>query len=120
MFTAALFTITGTEKQSRCPLTDKWIKKLWYTHTMEYYLVMKRNVFESVLMRWMRPEPIIQSEVNQKEKNKYHILTHVYMEYRKMVLMNLFARQQWRHRHREQTYGHGVQGGRREWDVRRE
>ena len=78
MFTAALFTIASTEKQSRCPSTDEWLKKLWYTYTMEYYLAIKRNVFESVLMRWMRPEPIIQSEVSQKEKNKYHILTHIY------------------------------------------
>ena len=58
-------------------------------------------------MRWMNLEPIIQSEVSQKEKNKYCMLTHIYMESRKILLMNLFARQQWRRRHREQMYGHG-------------
>ena len=60
LFTAALFTIARTWKQPRCPSTDEWIKKLWYTYTMEYYAAIKRNTFESVLMRWMNPEPIIQ------------------------------------------------------------
>ena len=78
LFTAALFTIARTWKQSRCPLTDEWIKKLWYIYTMEYYSDIKRNTFESVLMRWMNLEPIIQSEVSQKEKDKHHILTHIY------------------------------------------
>ena len=54
------------------------MKKLWYIYTMEYYSVIKRNTFESVLMRWMNLEPIIQSEISQKEKDKYHILTHIY------------------------------------------
>ena len=79
LFTAALFTIARTWKQPRCPLTDEWTKKLWYTYTMEYYSSIKRNVFESVLTRWMHLEPIIQSEVSQKEKDKYHILTHIYV-----------------------------------------
>ena len=72
-------------------------------------------------MRWINLEHIIQTEVSQKEKNKYCILTHIYMESRKMVPMNLFAGQQWRHKHREQTYGHGQgeQAGRRGWDKRR-
>ena len=74
MFIAALFTIARTWKQPRCPSTDEWIKKLWYIHTMEYYSAIKRNAFESVLMRWMKPEPIIQSEVSQKEKHKYNNL----------------------------------------------
>ena len=56
MFTAALFTIGRTWKQSRCPSTDEWIKKLWYIYTVEYYPVMIRNVFESVLVRWMNLE----------------------------------------------------------------
>ena len=77
-FTVALFIITRTWKQPRCPSTDEWIKKLWYIYTMEYYSVMKRNTFESVLMKWMNPEPIIQSEVSQKEKDKYRILMHIY------------------------------------------
>ena len=78
LFTAALFTIAGTWKQPRCLQTDEWIKKSWYIHTMEYYSAIKRNTFESVLMRWMNLEPIIQSEVSQKEKDKYRILTHIY------------------------------------------
>ena len=57
---------------------DEWIKKLWYIDTMEYYLVIQRNAFESVLMRWMNLEPIIQREVSQKEKDKYCILTYIY------------------------------------------
>ena len=78
LFTEALFTIARTWKQPRCPSTDEWIKKLWYIYTMEYYSVIKRNVFESVLIRWMTLEPIIRSEVSQKEKDKCHILTHIY------------------------------------------
>ena len=69
MFTAALFTIARKWKQPRCPLTDEWIKQFWYIYTMEYYLAIKRNTFESVLMRWKNLEPIIQSEVSQKEKD---------------------------------------------------
>ena len=49
-------------------MTDEWIKKLWYIYAMEYYSTIKRNSFESVLMRWMNLEPIIQSEISQKEK----------------------------------------------------
>ena len=74
VFTAALFTIARTWKQPRCPLTNEWIKKLWYIYTMEYCSAIKRNTFESVLMRWTKLEPIIQSEVSQKEKYKYCIL----------------------------------------------
>ena len=78
LFIAPLFTIARTWKQPRCPFADEWIKKLWYIYTMEYYSVIKRNTFESVLMRWMNLEPIIQSEVNQKEKDKYHILMYIH------------------------------------------
>ena len=74
----ALFTIARTWKQPIYPLTNEWIKKLWYIYTMEYYSAIERNAFESVLMRWMNLEPIIQSEVSQKEKDKYCILTHIY------------------------------------------
>ena len=70
--------LARTWKQSRCPLTDEWIKKLWYIYIMEYYSAIKRNAFESVLMRWMNLEPIMQSEVSQEEKDKYHILMHIY------------------------------------------
>ena len=78
MFTAALFTIARTWKQPRCPLTDEWIKKLWYIYTMEYYSAIKRNTYESVLMKWMNLQPFIQSEVNKKEEDKYHILTDIW------------------------------------------
>ena len=78
LFIAALLTVARTWKQPRCPLTDEWINKLWYIYTMEYYSAIKRNAFESVLMRWVNLEPIIQSEVSQKEKYKYRILMHVY------------------------------------------
>ena len=78
LFKEALFTIAITGKQPRCPLTDEWLKKLWYIYTMGYYSAIKRNAFESVLMRWMNLKPIIQSEVSQKENEKYHILRHTY------------------------------------------
>ena len=78
MFTEALFTIARTLKQPRCPSADEWIRKLCYIYTMEYYSAIKRNTFESVLRKWMKMEPIIQSEVSQKDKDKYCILTHIY------------------------------------------
>ena len=78
MFIAALFIIARTWKQSRCPSADEWIRKLWYIYTMEYYSAIKKNTFESVLMRWMKLEPITQSEVSQKEKYQYSILMHIY------------------------------------------
>ena len=82
LFIAALFTIARTWKQSRYPLTDEWIKKLWYIYRMEYYSAIKRNPFESVLISWMNLEPIIQSEVSQKKKDKYRILMHTYGIYK--------------------------------------
>ena len=78
MFIAALFVIARTWKQPRCPLADEWIRKLWYIYTMEYCSAVKKKTFESVLMRWMKLEPIIQSEVSQKEKHQYSILTDIY------------------------------------------
>ena len=78
MFIAALFTIAKTCEQPRCPLADEWIRKLWYIYTMEYYSPIKKNAFESVLMRWMKLEPIIQSEVSQKEKHQYSTLMHIH------------------------------------------
>ena len=77
MVTAALFTIARTWNQPIRPSTDEWIKKLWYIYTMECYLAVKLNAFESVLMRWMNLEPTIQSEVIQKRKKKYCLLTHI-------------------------------------------
>ena len=78
MFIAALFIIARTWKQLKCPSADEWIRKLWYVYTMEYYSAITNNTFESVLMSWMKMEPIIQSEVSQKEKHQYSILTHIY------------------------------------------
>ena len=78
MFIAALFIVARTWKQPRCPSADQWIRKLWYIYTMDYYSAIKKNSFESVLMRWMKLEPIIQSEVSQKDKGQYSILMHIY------------------------------------------
>ena len=96
---------------------DEWIRKLWYIYTMEYYPAIKKNAFESVLMRWMKLELIIQSEVNQKEKHQYSILTHIY-EFVEMVMMTLYVRQQKRHRCKEQIFG--LCGRGRGWDDLRE
>ena len=81
VFTEALFTIARTWNQPRCPSEDEGIRKLWYIYTMEYYSAIqkkKKNAFESVLMRWMKLEPITQSEVSQKEKHQHSILTHIH------------------------------------------
>ena len=78
MFIAALFIIARTLKQPRCPSADEWIRKLWYIYIMEYYSAIKENTFESVLIRWIKLEPIIQSEVSQKDKEHFSILTHMY------------------------------------------
>ena len=78
MFIAALFIIARTWKQPRCPTADEWIRKLWYIYTMEHYSAIKKNTFESILMRWIKLEPIIQSEVSQKDKDQYNILTDIY------------------------------------------
>ena len=88
MFIAALFTIARTWKQPRCPSADEWIRTLWYIYTMEYYSAIKKNTFESILTRWMKLEPVIQSEVSQsevlqseisqKEKHQYSIIMHIY------------------------------------------
>ena len=78
MFIAALFTIARTWKQPKCSSTDEWIKKMWYIYRMEYYSAIKRNEIELFVMRWMDLKSVMQSEVSQKEKNKYHMLTHIY------------------------------------------
>ena len=81
IFIAELFTIVRTWKQPRCPSTGDWIKKLWYIYTMEYDSAIKRDDYESVITRWMSLEPVLQSEVSQKEKD----IQHMCMESRKMV-----------------------------------
>ena len=78
MFNEALFTIARTWKQPKCPSTDEWIKKLWHIYTMEYYSATERNKIELFVVRWMDLESVIQSEVSQKEKNKYRMLPHIY------------------------------------------
>ena len=78
MFITALFTIAWTWKPPRCPSADEWIRKLWYIYTMGYYSDIKNNTFESVIMRWMKLEPIIHNEVCQKEKHQYSILMRIY------------------------------------------
>ena len=77
MFIAALFTRARTWKQPECPSAEEWIKKMWYIYTMEYYSTIKRNEIGSFVEMWMDPESVIQSEVRQKEKNKYRILTYI-------------------------------------------
>ena len=77
MFTAALFTIARTWKQPKCPLTDEWIKKMWYIYTMKYHSAIRSNEIGSFVEMWMDLETVIRSEVSQKEKNKYRILTHI-------------------------------------------
>ena len=98
MFIAALFIIARTWKQPRCLSADEWIRKLWYIYTKEYYSAIKKTSSESVLMRWMKPEPIIHREISQKYKDQYSILTHIYMEFKKMVTITQYAKQKKRHR----------------------
>ena len=78
MFIAALFTIARSWKQPKCQSTDEWIKKVWYIYTMEYYSAIKRKEIGSFVETWMELDTVIQSEVSQKEKNKYRILMHIY------------------------------------------
>ena len=75
---SALFIIARTWKQPRRPSANELLRKLWYIYTTEYYSAIKKNTFEPVLMKWMKLEPIIQSEVSQKEKHQYSILMHIY------------------------------------------
>ena len=79
MFTAVLFTIARTRKQLKCPSTDEWIKKMWHIYTIAYYSAIKRNEIELFVVRWMDLESVIQSEVSQKEKNKYRMLANTYI-----------------------------------------
>ena len=77
MFIAALFTIDRTWKQPKCPTTDEWIRKMLYIYTMEYYSAVKRNKIGSFVEMWMDLQSVIQSEISEKEKNKYHVLMHI-------------------------------------------
>ena len=75
MFTGALFTIAKTWKQPKCPVTDEWIKKMWYIFTMEYYSAIKENEILPFAAKWMDLENIILSEVSQTEKDKYYTIS---------------------------------------------
>ena len=88
------------------------MKKMRHIHTIEYYPAIKWNKSESVLVRWMNLEPVVQSEVSQKEKSKYCVLMHIYVKSRKLILINLFSRRN-RDADIEKTCGHsrGSRGG---------
>ena len=77
MFIAALFTIVETWKQPKCPSTEEWIKKMWCIYIMEYYSAIKKNEIMPFAATWMNPEVIILSKVNQKEKDKYHMISFI-------------------------------------------
>jgi len=75
MFIEALFTIAKTWKQPKCPLTDDWIRKTWYIYTMEYYSAVRKNNIMPYTATWMELETLILSEISQKEKDKYHMIS---------------------------------------------
>ena len=77
MFIATLFTIAKTCKQTKCPLTEERIKKMWYIYTMEYYSVMKKSETMPFAVTWMDLEIVILSEICQTEKNKHHMISHI-------------------------------------------
>ena len=105
MLIAALFTIARAWKQFRCPSTDEYIRKLWYVYPMECYSATKRNGFESASMRWRNLEPIIQSEVSHKNKDKYSILMHTY-RIQKDSTDDPTRRAAKGYRHKQQTFGY--------------
>ena len=120
MFIAALFTIARTWKQPWCPFADEWIRKLWYIYTMEYYSTIKKNSFESVLMRWMKLEPIIQSEVCQKDKEHYGIQTEIYGIWKDSNDYPKCKTEKETQIYRRNFWTFGLCGRSRGWDVSRE
>ena len=103
MFTAALFTIARTWKQPQCPLTDKWIKKMWYMYTMEYYSATRKN--EIMPFAATGRDLDISILISHIDKDKYYDSTYMW-NLKKMIQMNLFARRKQTHRHGKQTYGY--------------
>ena len=106
MFIAALCTIAKTWKQPKCPSTEERIKKMWYIYTMEYYSAIKKNEIMSFAATWMDLEIIILSEVNQTEKDKYHMIPLICGIFFLMIYISLFTKQKWTHRFCKQTCGH--------------
>ena len=105
MFIAALFAIAKTWKQTKYPLTDEWIKKIWYTYTEEYYTAIKKKEVMPFAATWIDLDRIILSEVSQTEKDKYHIIPNMW-ESKKVMQLNLFIKLKQTHSHRKQTYGY--------------
>ena len=119
VFISALFTIAKTWKQPKCPLTEEWIKKMWYIYTMEYYSAIKRNEIGSFVEMWMDLETVIQSEVSKKQEKQVSYINAYMWNLQKLVQTILFTKQKQRHRRREQTYGYqGGKGGCKlgDWD----
>ena len=116
MFTEVIFTIARTWKQPKCPSTDEWIKKTWYIYSG--ILLSHKKDWNWVICSDMDGPRVCHTEWSKSEREKYHILKCIYMESRKMVLMNLLAGQEYKHRHREWTCGHSR--GRRGWAKLRE
>ena len=92
MFIATLFMIAKIWKQPKCPLTDEWIKKMWYIYTMEYYLAIKKNEIMPFAATWMDLETTTLSEVSQTEKDKHNVISLI-CGVLKMIQMNLFTQQ---------------------------
>ena len=75
MFIATLSTIAKLRKETKCPSTDEWIKKMWFIYTVEYYLAMRRNEILPFSTTWLELEGIILSEISQSEKDRYHVFS---------------------------------------------
>ena len=117
MFTAALFTTARTWKQAKCPLTEEWIKKMWYIYAMEHCSAIKKNEIVPSAVTWMDLDIVILSEVSQEEKDKY--MTLLMCGIKKKAQINLFTKQKLSHRCRKQICGiqGGNDGGGINWEI---